>query len=169
MDVESADGEMGLDGIWSFRGSLTRMLERLTHEPSDLELHSASSRHLHALEGLRVLCNTWCSFLDFEDSEVPELEPVASSKFIDHLIKKRLDRSLDIGTSLLCRIRDPVDEIFFGCGRHAGPFAIVMRHAALRRRAGNSLRIRKGPHMRDAPTSSLLCDQFRAGCLHRVS
>jgi hypothetical protein len=74
---------------------------------------------MHPFESLGVLGDSWCSILDLENTKVSEFKAIASTKFVNDLIKKSLNGLFDIRPTLLGRVGDSVDEVFFSCGCHA--------------------------------------------------
>lgn len=94
------------------RGLAGDGFEAFTHAAAGFELDGALCGNGDAFEGLWVLGHAWGTVLDFKDAEIAELEAVAFSDFIDHLVKKLLNDLLCDDAFVACALGDLVYKDF---------------------------------------------------------
>ncbi len=89
------------------------ILDGSLHEPADLELDDPFGRNLHALECARVLRQSRRAVLRFKNTEIPELQPIASAQLKDHVVEKTLNDFFDDDPPAASVPRHLLNEVFF--------------------------------------------------------
>jgi len=65
------------------------------HKPTDLEFHCSFGWNIHPFERLGVLGYPGGAAFDLENTEVSEFQAVIVAQFLNNVIQKRLNDSLD--------------------------------------------------------------------------